>query len=303
VDQTSSETSNAVTGPKGIKGWLLLLVVGLMLLGPLVGATRLGVDIDMAEQQYPVIKSLPEWKAYKTATWWAFFIATGISFYGGLSLARGHDWPVVKRAKAILWVTGPVASIVMALVIPAVIFGQTLTASLKVIGGIIGSVIAAGIWTAYLSKSKRVRNTYGRHKHTQSAPEIKAQFQIKEKDIKHSGLSMTFPKNHGKMSLGPSSNLASENILDKKNQQTLRPTTSSKFIRIFWVSFYYTVGYLLLCTVANVIGLATFPGRGLKAGGDLMVTGVNLTIIGLLLGVHRGTLWLLRYMRIPLSVR
>jgi hypothetical protein len=43
----------------------------------------------------------------------------------GWGLARGRDWLVVSRAKAILWLTGPVASIVLAIIIPVMIFGKT----------------------------------------------------------------------------------------------------------------------------------------------------------------------------------
>jgi hypothetical protein len=76
-------------------------------------------------------------------------------------LARGRDWSVVNRAKAILWIAGPIAAVVLWVVIPATIFGTTLDFNPQSVGGLLGSILGAGIWTAYLSKAKRVRNTYG----------------------------------------------------------------------------------------------------------------------------------------------
>ncbi len=159
TDQITEEKLTA-SEPYGVRGWLALLVIGMMILGPLMGAGRINSDIMMAEHQYPEITSLSQWKTYKTVTWWGYLIVVAISFYGGFGLVRGREWSVVTRAKQILWITGPVASIVMAVLIPLFAFGK-MDVGPEFIGVFIGSLISAGIWTAYLSKSKRVRNTYG----------------------------------------------------------------------------------------------------------------------------------------------
>jgi uncharacterized membrane protein YqaE (UPF0057 family) len=59
--------------------------------------------------------------------------------------------------------TGPLASIVLAIIIPYMVFGNTKGFGADTLGGIIASALAASIWTAYLSKSKRVRNTYSNY--------------------------------------------------------------------------------------------------------------------------------------------
>lgn len=148
------------SGPFGVGGWLLLLVIGMLALGPLLGAGRINADFMMAERQYPNLGSLAEWYAFKRATWWAFAVVAAISIYGGWGLVSSRDWSVVNRAKVILWLTGPIASIVLAIFIPLAVFGKTEAGDPQFIGAFIASVIAASIWTAYLSKSKRVRNTY-----------------------------------------------------------------------------------------------------------------------------------------------
>jgi len=47
------------------------------------------------------------------------------------------------------------------------IFDEAEAGDPQFIGALIGSIIVASIWTAYLSTSKRVRNTYGGSKNSQ----------------------------------------------------------------------------------------------------------------------------------------
>lgn len=151
-------------GTAGVGGWLLLLILGLMFLGPIMGAGRINSDFMSAESQYPNLKQVAAWGTYKSATWLAYLVVCSLSFYAGLGLAKGRDTSVVKRAKILLWVIGPGASLFMGLVLPVVIFGRTESDPSAVgafIGAFVASVLGAVIWTAYLSKSKRVRATYG----------------------------------------------------------------------------------------------------------------------------------------------
>ena len=151
--------SSSASGPIGVGGWLLLLVAGLMFLGPLMGAGRINADIMSAESQYPNLLTVPAWGTFKSATWWSFLVVCCLSFYAGLGLAKGRDISVVKRAKILLWVIGPVASIVMGLLIPLVVFGK-IESDPQFLGALVASVIVSAIWTAYLSKSRRVKATY-----------------------------------------------------------------------------------------------------------------------------------------------
>ncbi len=151
--------SSSASGPVGVGGWLLLLVAGLMFLGPLMGAGRINADIMSAESQYPNLLTVPAWGTFKSATWWSFLVVCCLSFYAGLGLARGRDISVVKRAKILLWIIGPAASIVMGLFIPLAVFGK-IESDPQFFGALIASVIVSAIWTAYLSKSRRVKATY-----------------------------------------------------------------------------------------------------------------------------------------------
>jgi hypothetical protein len=147
-------------GPKGVGGWLLLLVAGMLVLGPLLGAGRIAGNIFAAENQFPELKASTSWGTYTSMTWLIFLAVAAASVYGGWGLLRGKDWSAVSRAKWILWITGPAASLVLGVLVPKMALGEW-GVDAKVVGGLIASVIATAIWTTYLSKSKRVRNTYG----------------------------------------------------------------------------------------------------------------------------------------------
>lgn len=151
------------TGPAGVGGWLLLLVTGLMILGPLMGAARLSSDLTSAEALYPFLKNIDEWKTYKSVSWLSFLVVCCLSFYAGIGLSRGRNVRVVKRARVLLWVIGPIATMVLGLIIPMMMYGDM---ALKVlnsgfVGSFLSSIIIALIWTIYLSRSKRVKATYG----------------------------------------------------------------------------------------------------------------------------------------------
>jgi hypothetical protein len=155
-------------GPAGVGGWLLFLVVMLIFLGPFLGATRIAKDLDSAESQNATLKTLEAWGTYKTAIWLTFLTVSCLSFYAGAGLAKGRDSAVVNRAKFLLWVIGPLSALTIESVIPRLVFGRV-EWNPDVFQGFFLSIIGAAMWTAYLSKSKRVRATYGTGPHQASA--------------------------------------------------------------------------------------------------------------------------------------
>lgn len=144
----------------GVGGWLLLLVVALLVLGPVIGAGRLFAGLASVEAEYPGLVTLESWATFKSAAWWSFLGTAGLSVYAGVGLAKGRNMSVVRRAKVLLWVIGPVASLVTGLVVPFLVFGD-LELDPELLSEFVGSAVMAGIWTAYLAKSKRVLATYG----------------------------------------------------------------------------------------------------------------------------------------------
>lgn len=86
-------------------------------------------------------------------------LSSGLSIFGGVSLANGKRWEVVPRAIICLWVAGPMTALVLVVPVAAMILGNTLIDD-GAIREIFGSVLSAGFWTAYLLMSSRVKATY-----------------------------------------------------------------------------------------------------------------------------------------------
>ena len=166
-EQPSADVAITQEGPSGVGGWLLLLVIGLVI-GPVIGAGRTGAEFLSMETQHPTLHSSALWKEFKAASWFCLVAIAALSAYAGFGLARGNDWSVVKRAQIILWLTGPVGALMLGAVVPLVTLGASGVDS-QFAGGLLVSAIPAVIWTAYLSKSKRVRNTYGPPPHDDSS--------------------------------------------------------------------------------------------------------------------------------------
>lgn len=149
--------------PYGIAGWLLWLVVWMIFVRPLLGAGSIYAEMRDVELELLSRGAVvpPEWASYKIATWCTFAASAGVSAYGGFALARQRTWAAVIVAKLALWISAPIATLVQLVVVPFSVFGNlNAVDSARVVGSFFGAVVVALIWTAYLSRSKRVRNTY-----------------------------------------------------------------------------------------------------------------------------------------------
>lgn len=150
---------NGEGGACGVGGWLLLLVCGLLFLGPLIGAGRINADFIAAEGQFPNLLTVQEWATFKKATWWTFLVVCCLSIYAGYGLLKRRERSAVTQAKAMLWIIGPVANMFMGVVLPGFIFGR-FEVDAQVIGALLASAAVSLIWTLYLIKSERVKSTY-----------------------------------------------------------------------------------------------------------------------------------------------
>lgn len=147
-------------GPVGVGGWLVLLITGLMILGPLGGAGRLYGEIATLERTYPNLISVSEWSTYKSAVSWIFLGSAAISFWGGLRLSWENNWSAVENAIAALWISGPGAAVLIGVLVPVIIFDKASFTVSDIIAGLVWSIITASVWTVYLLKSRRVGNTF-----------------------------------------------------------------------------------------------------------------------------------------------
>lgn len=144
-------------GPTGVAGWLLLLVLGLVLFGPLLGFGQMNNGFHDAESRYPALITMGKWNQYKVTTWAFFCLLSTMSVYAGVGLMKFRTPLIVRQAKMILWLIGPVEVLTFQIALPLVFGGAHENDPIQ----FLVSSVWAGVWTLYLSNSKRVRSTYG----------------------------------------------------------------------------------------------------------------------------------------------
>lgn len=145
----------------GIGGWLLLLIVGLMIVGPLMGFSRLSTELHNVLERYPQLALSSQWQIYSRVSWVIFAATAAISISAGYRLWKVHLPSSVRFAVLALWFIGPAGSILYSV---SMAFAFGLHAAEKTfpeaIGNFASSCILARIWTGYLTRSIRVGNTY-----------------------------------------------------------------------------------------------------------------------------------------------
>lgn len=141
----------------GVGGWLLLFVVGLTILGPLINLAGIGRSLSDASKigaMYPSIVTV----VYVEAA--LLLLLTAFSIYAGYCL-----WTIkpkaVGTAKIFLIVLVIFSFVDLFLVISADFPAPAAREAIRAaVTGIFRSVIYAGVWLLYLSKSERVHATY-----------------------------------------------------------------------------------------------------------------------------------------------
>ena len=145
----------------GIGGWLAFLVMCLIALAPMSILGQVSNAVRDTEELYPHIVGLPKWDSMKN-TMWIFSAFQAIAlFSAGLLLFRTRLESTVPRVILLMWIGGPLASALGTMVLSyQSVQSFALLAEPKFVGGITGSILGILIWTMYLKKSRRVRNTY-----------------------------------------------------------------------------------------------------------------------------------------------
>jgi hypothetical protein len=144
-------------GLVGVRGWLTVLVGGLIAWGPLIGVGRVFQDFSEAETLYPAIKSLAEWQTYTSVMWFLVLALTAWQIHVGWRMCRERVPSAVDYLKKFLWLS-PLVYLLLGL--PNVLVLEAAYPVAEMFGGAIGLAIVNGIWFWYLSKSKRVARTY-----------------------------------------------------------------------------------------------------------------------------------------------
>lgn len=146
---------------KGVHGWLFFFVLTMMVFSPLRTLGETARNISDAERVYPALADLAQWGHYKTAIWIAVLAYCIVLVWAGWSLMRHFIPSSVSAAIAVMWIC-PIA--LLAIDMYATITFLEMEASeyfsTEIVGGMMGGLVYAGVWTAYLKLSRRVKNTY-----------------------------------------------------------------------------------------------------------------------------------------------
>ncbi len=145
---------------KGVGGWLLLLIFVLAIYTPVMGFRSLYYDFIVSASVFPVLETNPMWVRYRMAVWIVFGILCLFCFGAGYALWKIHKPISVQFAIGVIWLAGPFVPIIYA-AIAAAIFPIAFSQAIKPFYlGIAATAIQSAIWTGYLVKSVRVKNTY-----------------------------------------------------------------------------------------------------------------------------------------------
>ena len=147
---------NSRAEPVGVGGWLALLVVWMVAFRPVAGVYMLSM-MQADSLANPTILENSSWLINTSTFWIIFLFVAALSIYGGLRLWRDRSPAAVRTAIVILWIYSPVAAADL-LIARAFVEGRVPWPNAVLT--IATNLAIAGIWTAYLMRSRRVRNTY-----------------------------------------------------------------------------------------------------------------------------------------------
>ena len=147
---------------RGVGGWLLFLIICLVAIGPLSGFGNLSDYFENAERITPAWLVNSQWVEYKALSWDIFRATTILSISIGAALSLVHRPITVTLAIIglwLLWLLTSFGNVAAA----AIVSGADPSAALREISGAAtGVFITTLLWTIYLIRSRRVRNTFVR---------------------------------------------------------------------------------------------------------------------------------------------
>ena len=149
------------TDPAGIGGWLRVLIVLLVLVWPLIGATVLSASYNLELLADPGLANDPAWNRSWRFSWLLFVVQTALSISAGMMLLKCFRPIAVRYATTVIWVNGPGfwgGGILLTWWSQGLL--AALSAALVGIPYLLGSLVFPLIWATYLRYSKRVKNTY-----------------------------------------------------------------------------------------------------------------------------------------------
>lgn len=147
---------------KGIGGWLLFLILSLGVIGPIYGVYNGLGNFQETELQNPEFVNLASWRHYELASWSLFALICVLRIAAATRLVLSRRWSSVRFAIAVMLLC-PVLLAVGDFVLMALFFGTNAatSAATTLLADFGKQLFYAALWTWYLLRSVRVRNTYG----------------------------------------------------------------------------------------------------------------------------------------------
>lgn len=140
----------------GVGGWLGILVVGLMVFGPLGEMSTYGNELLMMDK-LPQLANNAQHQNFMQVYRIILMVLVPIQFTAGYRLWKIHSPASVQFAILVIWL-GPLGSVLLKISEIIILDGNASSFSIGEV--LIPTVIVAGVWTTYLRRSVRVRNTY-----------------------------------------------------------------------------------------------------------------------------------------------
>lgn len=147
-------------GPKGVGGWLLFFVIGLVLLRPAISLPQMVIGW---QETRPVFEHLPVLKTALAFEYGAGALSILIGIVVGILIWTGNRkgrtlarFYLIFRVAFSVLISAGVYFMLQEL--PDEALRQVMAA---MVSGFITEIVYFAIWFSYFSKSKRVQNTYG----------------------------------------------------------------------------------------------------------------------------------------------
>jgi hypothetical protein len=143
---------------KGVSGWLLLLTIIMTILGPLTRIGNFMSEFENTAGKFQLFSQNIQWMRYRQAALAIMLFAITISIASGWRLWRIYTPKSVIFAICALWIAGPISKLLVVASRLYIFEGMKFEPMLP---ELMASFITPTIWSLYLMRSIRVKNTYG----------------------------------------------------------------------------------------------------------------------------------------------
>lgn len=145
---------------KGKNGWLGFFIFTMLVLSPIGSVLSNAIDLGKIVLGNPEILDFTPFKSYTNNYMVLIVVQAILSISVGMVMAFGNSMSSVKYAISVLWITAIGSPAFGTIILPGFIYGREYINPLGFVLYAVGNAYAVSIWTIYLQRSIRVKNTY-----------------------------------------------------------------------------------------------------------------------------------------------